>query len=45
MILSFGDKNTEELFIHGGSRQWHPHLVESHSRNSLSWIQHHLWGI
>ena len=26
MIMSFGDKNTEELFTQGGSRKWHPHL-------------------
>jgi proteic killer suppression protein len=29
MILSFGDNNTEELFIQEGSRQWHPLLCRS----------------
>ncbi|HEV8012660.1 MAG TPA: type II toxin-antitoxin system RelE/ParE family toxin [Pontimonas sp.] len=26
MILSFGDKHTEEVFTQGGSRKWHPHV-------------------
>jgi proteic killer suppression protein len=29
MILPFGDKNTEDVFIQGGSSKWHPHLCQS----------------